>query len=703
MKLSVLFLAGAVAQLDDFRQKTANPTPYPTAFPTPYPTKFPTGKPTSEPTNSPTTFPTPEFTEPCKVKLYRDCFYSGYVGTFGHGNQYASLDGTDPEGGFFNQGGSNDGHLKTDKISSVQVTGNCAVMLYDQKNYAGDSKVVTTDAACLVDLDGSGDVGDYFNDKVSSFKVASLFMDAKDSPITTTIDNGVGRKVNVEVGNKWVSSKDYANQVVVLKNLPYVLVKNQGITSIGKFIAGDEPVPTHLDSRATYNDLAYANWGLDNSAACAKCKAYSTWNGVGENRCDKIVCKGLGQSETCTGPGALCRVNKGNGINVDGEKMESFSNDEESFKGENLHWAYNGLTARLVKPLTGKKVDDVSYDAVVTYNGKEVYTTIKGSQFDWKKGAERSALTGSQEANTAASLESTSLNAKGKMEGCKVTLYDECDYKGTYHQFYPGHYPDSNGELNIKSVKIEGNCAIRLYDSKNFGGQEKEFTASAECIDATLLEQFNDEYRLAVEGSLGGAGDKLDVNGKSIFAKRKIVAFGGKQSLRVLSLDLDHFDYPTPFPTSFPTASPTFDLDMPDCPVTCDYDQFSVKAHKIHVRHDKTLLKKWNLFRASYPYETGKGPIQGQHTCWHEMPNGLDERQIKVGAGQEKGSDNYFVNQDKDIVKDDGKTYKEGRIYNKDIYNGDHYISTKEEYAKLAADKAAGEEPGHGGCICRCN
>ena len=36
----------------------------------------------------------------------------------------------------------------------------------------------------------------------------------------------------------------------------------------------------------------------------------------------------------------------------------------------------------------------------------------------------------------------------------------------------------------------------------------------------------------------------------------------------------------------------------------------------------------YNHFRATYPYDEGKGPIKGGHTFWHEMPNGLDELQV---------------------------------------------------------------------------
>jgi len=450
--------------------------------------------------------------------------------------------------------------------------------------------------------------------------------------------------------------------MVIVKGLPYVQLEDGTIakmTSTFDANGNEVPAPAALDSRMNYNHLVYANEGLDNSKACDRCTADTTKS---TDECAKFECKKLGQST----------ILRDGSMQVDGKRVKC---DADSCMGANLKWAYNGLTARLETPVKGDLNADASYDVVIQINGQELFTTLKGDQMSFKLGAERSHLTG--EANKE--LVSTSLDAAGNYDGCKVTLYEECHYKGTSHTYYPGHYPHSAKALDVASVQIEGNCKVRLYDLQDFGGQEKEFGRNQECIGGSLVEEFNTPIY-----------DYTTVNGEyvaTIVGTKKMAPFGKKSSLRVLSLDFDHFDYPTPYPTTFPTASPTFDLDMPACPVSCTYHEFAKDGkefnnHKIHVSHSKKLLKGYNTFRAMYPFDEGKGPLNGGHTCWHEMPHGLDELQVYRTL---KDGKVVTVNQD------------EARNHDEHLFDQDDAVSTDAQ--KAAQAKGLLEK---GGCICRC-
>jgi len=536
-------------------------------------------------------------------------------------------------------------------ISSVKIEGNCAVMLYDKENFVGDSKVLTSSAPCLV---GNGEHADYFNDNVNSFKVASLYMDAKNSPVTTTVSDHLGNNFEREVGHKWVSSEDYANSMVVVKNVPYVLLEDGTVAKFKTVFDSNtgeaNAYPTNLDSRMNYaGDLEYANAGLSNAKACKECEADITKS---RDECAKFECKAFGSATT----------ERGGITQVDGATVRCTG---DKCQGETMKWAFNGLTARLTTPQT--TLDDATtYDVVISYHGQEVFTTLRGDQLTKKVGTERSSLTGTA-ANTA--LDSTSIAADGSYDGCKVTLFEECDYKGTFHTYYPGHYPDSPKALEIGSLQIEGNCKVRLYDLADFGGVEHEYGINQKCFGGSLLEEFlTPIYEFT---TINGVYQKKQVGAE------KQVSTGTKKSLRVVSLDFDHFDYPTPYPTTFPTASPTFDLDMPACPVSCTYHEFAKDGkafnnHKIHVTHNKAKLAAFNNFRATYPYDEGKGPLKGGHTCWHEMPNGLDELQVYNTI-----KDGKMV-----TVNRDAAGTIDGRNHDDKIF------------------KSADSE---GGCVCRCN
>merc|ERR1740138_227921 len=148
MKVAATCFAMASAA---FVRDTHTPTQYPTAAPTKYPTKYPTSMPTESPTEPPTLAPT-DPVKGCTVKLYKNCFYEGYVGTYGHGQQVNDL------GKSVKEQGAQTGILPyafDNDISSIKIEGDCAIYLYDGKQFQGDSKVLTSDAPCLVAADAS--------------------------------------------------------------------------------------------------------------------------------------------------------------------------------------------------------------------------------------------------------------------------------------------------------------------------------------------------------------------------------------------------------------------------------------------------------------------------------------------------------------------------------------------------------------------
>jgi len=611
MKLSFAFFALAQAAQD-----TSEPTQYPTASPTKYPTKFPTATPTTrEPTKFPTAEPTlkpkptahPTAADNCVVKLYKNCFYEGYVGTFGHGNQYEDLGDsiavTRNELGEIDNSGvvNKNSDLKyafNDDISSVEISGNCAIYMYDQKNFHGDAKVLTKSTPCLVDTEmlnadksKRGKHENYFNDQVSSFKVASLYFDNKNTA--------------VEDGNKWVSNEAYDHTMVVVKNTPFVTSTKDG--KIMKFVNSD--YPKFLDHRQRYV-LAYAEGGI----------------GSEEKVGARVVCK------------------------------------DDYCKGENLQFTYNSMSARLITPTETafESLEGTTQKVMIqTRQGEDVPAVLQGNQMDWKKNANHMYKRGHSETG----LEN---------DDCSVTIYEECQKfstkarKGKFHKFYPGHYAKTDalgGSLDIRAVELHGDCKVRLYNQEHFGGEEQEILTQQECMDATILEEFHSQVssHLLVDGVYVGEPQEdgewnhdtglWEAGGPAATHMRKAPV---KHSLRVASLELVHHSYPTPYPTAFPTASPTFTMDMPECPLKCTYHARQAEkqwnkqtgqdmnvGHMIKVIHQKDLLTDWRNFRAQYPTV-----LAGLHSCWHELPGGVDEVQdsnvFESGTKQNHQDYNHF-------------------------------------------------------------
>lgn len=229
---------------------------------------------------------------------------------------------------------------------------------------------------------------------------------------------------------------------------------------------------------------------------------------------------------------------------------------------------YTGRTGRLIQGTTELKPDQ-GYPVIVELDdGTSVTTRVKGRKLTFKKHHRTLELDHDVMDN----------------DECHVTLYKNCHYHGDSHEFYPGHYPSVGPyRLNnkVSSIKIEGNCKVRLYDLKHFQGTEKEFSVSQPCLNRINL------------------GDR-------------------SSSLTVNSIDFEHFDYPTPYPTAHPTPAPTFHLDLPNCPLKCTYHK---KADsKIEVTHNREFMTPWRNFRVHYP-----GVYQSHHDCWHQIPQGIDE------------------------------------------------------------------------------
>lgn len=171
-------------------QSPTKPPTYPTKFPTPRPTHQPT-KVIDAVTSAPSAAPTIGDQDMCTVKLYNNCFFAGYVGTFSSGHHYTNL----------NQFVSS--AFSDTYISSIKIEGNCAVMLFSNENYQGTSQVYTQDVQCLVRPDGSAGM----NDQTQSFKVGSIFLDDQDTPIG--------------VGNKWLTRNAISSHLVYVNSGDY--------------------------------------------------------------------------------------------------------------------------------------------------------------------------------------------------------------------------------------------------------------------------------------------------------------------------------------------------------------------------------------------------------------------------------------------------------------------------------------------------
>jgi len=531
----------------------------------------------------------------CVVKLYKNCFYDGYVGTYGHGQQYEHLGEDKVRNDVVNEA-SELAYAFNDDISSVEIEGNCAIFMYDKVGFKGDSRVLTKSTPCLVDTDikenqeEKGRTGEHindFNDKISSFKVASLYFDNEETA--------------ADEGNKWVSNDDYDKKMVVVKNTKYVSstaeTNEDGTPKIMTFT--EDSYPEGLDHRATYA-LQYAQGGIGNREEVGK--------------------------------------------TVDCNKQ---FNGKSICSGANLFFTYNGMSARLVTPF------ETAHDAALATSkdlevyiqdrqGNDVPAVLNGNQLDWKLDGRRNIR------NRDAGDE------KDAQDDCHVVVYEECqnfsnqERTGVYHDFFPGHYKKAQQDgssITVKAIEIKGECKVRVYDLASFGGEEKVFTVSQECMNATPVQEFESrvlsasikdgEYKKNSwhaqdaqkynHASRGDAHTHSTESGSSTHLDNNMVSLHDvhqqpKQSLRVASLETVHYNYPTSYPTRYPTPSPTFSLDMPECPLKCVYHDFKNTGHKLNVIHQKSFIKQWSTFRATYP-----NVLQGEAQCWHELPGGVDE------------------------------------------------------------------------------
>jgi hypothetical protein len=536
--------------------------------------------------------------EGCTVKLYANCFYEGYVGTFGHGQQVDDL------GKAIKDAGEQDGILPyafDNDISSIKIEGQCAIYLYDGKHFGGEAKVLTESAPCLVQADAS--LGDshfhdnYFNDRVSSFKVGSMYMD----PV------GLG----LEVGNKWVSNEDYDKRVVIVQNTPYLYAN--GDKDVLYRFQDLSDYPEHLDYRQRYT-LALVNGTIGND-------------------------------------------------DTDGSA--------HSFLGENLEFAYNGQTARLMiaadsnwgdldATCTQQTNDRIQYATETGYkpdgdatgckvmivdanHNTEVPAFLNGNQMHWKKDANHAWRTHSS-------------TAESEAQDCWVEIFDTCadadnrfpnddGYNGpagaTALKFYAGHYDHihTNGAgdkqaLDVAAVRVSGDCKLRMYDNLWFGGEERIITTNQYCMSHVSLQtEFEsqvyshkivngvfEQEELLHHGSSPVKFDQAtyDKHGLTATTQRKA---DQQLSLHVNSLELVHYNHPTPYPTAFPTAEPTFHLDMPRCPLYCTYQNDHKqkfdgnKGHILNVVHNRTAMGDWSAFRAQYSHA-----LDGHHECWHDQP-----------------------------------------------------------------------------------
>merc|ERR1711988_90809 len=380
------------------------------------------------------------------------------------------------------------------------------------KDFKGSSKVLTQSNACLIARDGSQN----WNDRATSFKVASLYLDNEDTPIGQ--------------GNKWVSQSEMDTKLVMVNY--FNLVNYGGKTAV-------------LKRQFNINGVA-----LPYPTALRNNKQYTI---------------------------EFATLNKDGSISKDGQTKR--------VTGKELKWLIAGQTGRLAKPT--QKIDaKTSYKLTVQLaDGSALTTKLSGKYLAMKR-----------HNRAMKHLKITNYE-------CRVTLFDKCDYQGKSHTFFPGHYPSvgAHAPLNNKlsSIKIEGNCKVRVFDMNHYHGTEKEYAVSQPCL----------KIRGSTEGERNNFNDRTT-------------------SLTVNSLDFEHFAYPTPYPTAFPTAHPTFHMDMPDCPLECTFHKHG--NSKIQVTHNKSKMSKWRKFRTRYP-----GVYKSQHECWHEMPQGIDE--IAASTSDRKG------------------------------------------------------------------
>jgi hypothetical protein len=346
--------------------------------------------------------------------------------------------------------------------------------------------------------------------------------------------------------------------------------------------------------------------------------------------------------------------------------------------GTDLEFAFNGLTARLVNKATGPFADlpqtcttqtndrifvdgnpnnakresyhnaagDAQGCEVVIVNGDtELPAFLNGDQMDWKK-----------DANHAWRPHTSQSEASD----CSVTIYDKCavdgifpddeNYSGpaaTMKQYFAGHYGHLDihghtGSMNVAAVKVEGDCKLRMYNEKYFGGEEREIRTSQLCMQATDLKtEFESQVysHMIVDGKFeqealihSGDGMKWDeeLYKKHGLSHTKQRLAENQWSLRVNSLELVHYSHPTPYPTAFPTSEPTFHMDMPTCPLYCTYQNdhhdstWDVnKGHLLHVIHNRSAMPAWTEFRATY----GTSALTGKHSCWHEQPAARGDEQ----------------------------------------------------------------------------
>jgi hypothetical protein len=83
----------------------------------------------------------------------------------------------------------------------------------------------------------------------------------------------------------------------------------------------------------------------------------------------------------------------------------------------------------------------------------------------------------------------------------RVTVYEDCDFRGRSQSFSPGRYDMNNlggvGNDKISSISVPSGFRVIVYEDRNFSGRSESFYGNVNCMDA----RFNDKTTsLIVEG-----------------------------------------------------------------------------------------------------------------------------------------------------------------------------------------------------------
>lgn len=75
-----------------------------------------------------------------------------------------------------------------------------------------------------------------------------------------------------------------------------------------------------------------------------------------------------------------------------------------------------------------------------------------------------------------------------------ITLYEDCNFRGTSHSLRPGNYVDNQlgiGNDRLSSIRIPSGMRVTLYTDNNFKGSSRTFDENVVCMPADLNDKIS--------------------------------------------------------------------------------------------------------------------------------------------------------------------------------------------------------------------